>query len=227
MPPTEPPLLAARGFLLGFGGFLRSPGRHAGELALPRPRKLVLLLTLLAMDVAIGWAVLDPLGNWLSLAAGADAQVLESWDIPWPGGEALLLWAVLEEAAFRLWLRPGWRNMAISGAVLAMLLPATGAAHTLLRMAAMVGAALLASPRHYDWLARHATGAMVHASALIFALAHLMNFDSPPSFALVLALLPQWFGGYVFAYARLRLGFGWGVSLHALHNWLAFLLEAG
>lgn len=213
-------------FLLGFARFLRRPARHAGALALDLPRKLLLLLAMLAVDVAVGWAVLDPLSAWLALEAGAEPKVLGSWDVAWPGGATLLLWALLEETGFRLWLRPGALNVATSGAVLALLLSDTGPAHTALRMAGLAAVAALAAPRSYEWLAGHATGAMVHASALLFALAHLPNFDAPPSAALALALLPQWFGGYLFAYVRLRLGFGWAVSLHAVHNWLAFLLEA-
>lgn len=225
--PSRPGIGPARDVLIDLAQFLVRPSRHADALALDHTRKLLLLGLLLATDLAVSWLVLDPLGAFLAQNAGADPEVLGSWDIAWPGGATLLLWAVVEETAFRLWLRPSAVNVAAAAALLILLLSGDWSGHTLLRMGGAMAAALLVPAGLYGRLRRHATGAMVHASALIFALAHLMNFDAPASPALALALLPQWFMGYLFAYARLRLGFGWAISLHALHNWLAFLLEAG
>ncbi|MEW7280691.1 CPBP family intramembrane glutamic endopeptidase [Aquimarina sp. 2201CG1-2-11] len=59
-----------------------------------------------------------------------------------------------------------------------------------------------------------------YSTALLFALVHLTNYQLSLTVILVvpILILPQFIGGILIGYIRLRSGFIWGILLHALNN---------
>jgi membrane protease YdiL (CAAX protease family) len=61
-----------------------------------------------------------------------------------------------------------------------------------------------------------------YVTATLFALAHINNYKLNTVTLMVLPVLvfPQFLMGLFFGYTRLKLGFGWGCTFHALHNFI-------
>ena len=73
------------------------------------------------------------------------------------------------------------------------------------------------------WL--HHFRAVLYFSCVAFGLAHVYNFTSITIVSLFLApllVLPQVISGFIFAFARMRLGMIWCIVLHIAHNVLFF-----
>jgi hypothetical protein len=69
------------------------------------------------------------------------------------------------------------------------------------------------------WL--HHFRAVLYFSCVAFGLAHVYNFTSITIATLLLApllVLPQIIAGFIFAFARMRLGMIWCIVLHTAHN---------
>lgn len=64
-----------------------------------------------------------------------------------------------------------------------------------------------------------------YAVTTLFALAHLSNFNYSVSLLLFapIVVLPQFVGGFLFGFIRIKQGFIWGFFLHALHNAILIL----
>ena len=63
-------------------------------------------------------------------------------------------------------------------------------------------------------------------SALVFAAAHLSNYDLRHGWPLVVMVLPQLWMGCTLGYARMRIGLWAAIGLHMANNALAFALTA-
>lgn len=59
-----------------------------------------------------------------------------------------------------------------------------------------------------------------YATTLIFALVHVLNYEFSQKLILIIPLLiaPQFIVGFLIGYLRIKLGFVWGLVLHASHN---------
>lgn len=65
-----------------------------------------------------------------------------------------------------------------------------------------------------------------YGMAITFALIHMTNYANAKSLILLAPLLTitQLFGGLIMGYIRVKLGFMWGVTYHAAHNFIFFSL---
>ncbi len=138
---------------------------------------------------------------------------------------------VLEEAACRLYLRYSAVNVLISLALLIMFF--TSLPSLVLQIALGGGLGLLLLflaifwlrqknaeqvlkqfwTRHFYWI--------YYASAVIFGLAHLTNFEMPVLRLFLLApllVLPQMALGLILGYVRIRQGILSSIIFHAMHN---------
>lgn len=63
---------------------------------------------------------------------------------------------------------------------------------------------------------------VIYASALLFGLVHISNFEVSPEIILASPILiaPQVVIGFFLAFLRVRYGFIWSFFLHAIHNFL-------
>jgi hypothetical protein len=59
-----------------------------------------------------------------------------------------------------------------------------------------------------------------YASALLFGLVHIFNFEGSPHLLYMAPLLvaPQLLMGFFLGYIRIKLGLRWSILLHAAHN---------
>lgn len=137
---------------------------------------------------------------------------------------------MLEELVFRGWLTGQPWMLAVVGGVI-------GAVLTLLAMRTFVG------PLHYSeaaivllvWTAAgaailfHAKNeppewfgsafpALYFASALLFGLAHISNYDLARPLLLLPFVVPQTIAGLIFGFARVRYGMWANIALHATSN---------
>jgi len=64
-------------------------------------------------------------------------------------------------------------------------------------------------------------GFWVYLSAILFGVVHYMNFSGEVDYlipAVILLTLPQIILGFILAFVRLKMGFFWGISFHAVWN---------
>ena len=63
-------------------------------------------------------------------------------------------------------------------------------------------------------------------SVLTFALVHVSNLEicNQHSFFIILLLLPQFFGGLIFSYARLKWGLKTSILIHSLNNLIGIMI---
>ena len=69
---------------------------------------------------------------------------------------------------------------------------------------------------------------VLYFSCIAFGLVHVSNFTSITVANLLLApllVLPQVISGFIFAFARMRLGMIWCILLHTMHNALLFFMS--
>ena len=67
-------------------------------------------------------------------------------------------------------------------------------------------------------------GFFLYFMTSIFAIFHFINFKYPQNlyFYIPLLVLPQFLGGLIFGFLRIRFGFLWSVFNHALYNFIVF-----
>lgn len=187
---------------------------------------------LLGLTVAIDFALVLLLG-WLSSKLGVKAPEFEQ--LKQFGAVGMLMLGslgipILEETVFRGWLT-GRRRMlvfvaAIIGVALSlaaarlMLGPAPYKVMAVLLLAWLVIGSLLiwrgGGPTPL-WFAR-AFPILYVASALLFGLAHISNYDMSRPLLLLPFVVPQTIAGLTFGFARVRYGMWANVALHALSN---------
>ncbi|QIQ87775.1 CPBP family glutamic-type intramembrane protease [Erythrobacter sp.] len=137
---------------------------------------------------------------------------------------------VLEEVAFRSWLsgRPGtivallW--VAAGVGVLVLSGPGEGLAGPIAAFACLVLAiALLVLLRKAPRLPmfERRFGWFFWASAIAFALVHLVNYEEGALVILLPLLVPQFVLGTMAGYVRVQCGLAWSILLHAAHNGFA------
>ncbi len=145
---------------------------------------------------------------------------------------------LIEESAFRLWINALRPAFLITGGILMLLFAFDGTVDLSLLMLVPVAALLtigIASNRqkghqqiepvwntHFGWV--------FYGSAVAFGMVHLFNYDLGVTDAADLTLAPlliapQMAGGLVLAYARVRLGFWYAVTNHALYNGILTIPE--
>ena len=135
---------------------------------------------------------------------------------------------IFEEIVFRSWLDgQAWRLALIATALATVVLLALGNAAGLTILArgvlllgmivVAIVAAIKAGTGVPDWFARNFRF-FYYGSCLVFALAHLSNYDMKQPLLLLPFVLPQLAAGMIFGFARVRYGMWANVSLHALGN---------
>lgn len=137
---------------------------------------------------------------------------------------------IVEELVFRSWLS-GRRRMLVLFAVLIAAIGSlaavrySGGARVDLVMVAvligwmMVGTVLLWRSRGGSpaWFVRAFPG-LYWASALLFGLAHISNYDLSRPWLLLPFVVPQTIAGLIFGFARVRYGMWANITLHAASN---------
>jgi len=205
------------------------------------PAAALALLTLLALDLALGQLALrlgealDGLVPILPDPAGEDITFAEDSFL------SLLFAPVMEELLFRGWLsgRIAALRFALYGlAALALFMaslftgPDTAAALALAGVGTVIaGLVHWSRTRHRDravpaWFIRH-FGTFVWGSTLLFGLVHLGNYEPLAHPLGVLVVLPQTIGGLLLAYTRTRLGLGAAIVHHAAYNAVFLMGEYG
>lgn len=144
----------------------------------------------------------------------------------------------LEEVEFRLWLKYARWSLAIGLGVLATALgtlapwpvPTGFEAAPALALGLLTGltvwvvAGRLGAARLTAWFDRRFVW-LFYGAAAAFAALHLTNFVRLGEiwFLAPVLVAPQFVLGLLLGYLRTRLGFGWAVAAHALHNGVAML----
>jgi membrane protease YdiL (CAAX protease family) len=205
------------------------------------PAAALALLTLLAIDLALGQSALL-LGDVLdSLVSVLPEPVEEDIAFAEDAFLSLLLAPVLEELLFRGWLsgklaalRFALYGLAALALFMASLFAGPGAA-TALALAGVgtvvAGLVHWSRTRHRDrevpaWFSRN-FGKFVWGSTLLFGLIHLGNYEPLTHPLGVLVVLPQTIGGLLLAYTRTRLGLVAAVAHHSAFNAVALALDYG
>lgn len=205
------------------------------------PAAALALLTLLALDLALGEAALL-LGEALDgLVPVLPEPVEEDITLAEDAFLSLLLAPLLEELLFRGWLsgrraalRFALYGLAALALFMASLFAGPGAA-TALALAGVgtviAGLVHWSRTRHRDrevpaWFIRH-FGKFVWGSTLLFGLIHLGNYEPLTHPLGVLVVLPQTIGGLLLAYTRTRLGLMAAVAHHSAFNAAALVLDYG
>jgi membrane protease YdiL (CAAX protease family) len=147
---------------------------------------------------------------------------------------AMILFPIMEELAFRLYLKPTRVNVSVSSFLLTYMLISNFVFHTSSFCETQLGLRLLISlvvAMGVDVLYRRPLkvryGLLFYGSALLFGLVHIYHYDYAKPQVLVVAVLlcaPQILSGVVLGYTRVKYGIIGSIVLHACHNGLPMLL---
>lgn len=213
--------------------FLVRPTYAPRSMAWGREAALV-LLALLALDLAIGLSVHAVLGLLDAAGPGGVLPAQVKTDLP-PAVDlmnALVLAPVLEEALFRGWLTgrtaalrfAAWGMAALGALLMSLHLPEPAAR----QVAKAAGIGMLLAL--YQWVRTRDRDTAVPAwfignfhwlvwgSTLLFGAIHLGNFGALTSPLGLVVVLPQTVGGLLLAYTRTRLGLRAAMAHHAAFN---------
>ena len=186
--------------------------------------------SLLALDIAFAFGlllILSPLLSRWGITAPDFAELTKYGPAVTLAIGALGL-PLLEELVFRGWMDGrGWR-LALIGTALAtagLLVLGNAAGLTVLARGVLllgmaivaVVMALRAGTAIPGWFGRN-FAFFYFASCLLFALAHLSNYDMKQPLLLLPFVLPQLAAGSIFGFARVRYGMWANLSLHAAGN---------
>jgi membrane protease YdiL (CAAX protease family) len=210
-------------FLLSPSAILPDPNR---PVAARRRTVAVLAVFMFLLNILI-----QPLLELLIDAQDAQSQLDQVRPLD------LVFWAVvvapvMEELIFRGWMRLPIALPACLLGALALYLPndeyllitfalfGAGAAFLAMRLA-ISGDAVA---RYQQWVADH-FGQLVYASSFVFALLHLLNWQSSDAstIAWLLLVIPQLIVGLALAYVCRRDGLLYAIALHAGYNALVTL----
>ena len=216
--------------------FFLDPSTSATKLANPLIWACYLFVCDLSLSLLLGFFVVVPLRRYF----GASFKPAPPWT--W-----IILLSIIEEFIFRLPLRYTAINLSIS-----VLLFALFAIRSLLFrfrifdlvtfterwlwsavLALLIGSVVFVLLRIQPvqriisriWL--HHFRSVLYFSCVAFGLAHVYNFTSITIASLFLApllVLPQVISGFIFAFARMRLGMIWCIVLHIAHNVLLLFI---
>lgn len=216
--------------------FFLDPSTSATKLANPLTWACYLFVCDLSLSLLLGFFVVVPLRRYF----GASFKPAPPWT--W-----IILLSIIEEFIFRLPLRYTAINLSIS-----VLLFALFAIRSLLFrfrifdlvtfterwlwsavLALLIGSVVFVLLRIQPvqriisriWL--HHFRSVLYFSCVAFGLAHVYNFTSITIASLFLApllVLPQVISGFIFAFARMRLGMIWCIVLHIAHNVLLLFI---
>ncbi len=218
--------------LSAFITFFLDPSTSATKLANPLIWACYLFVCDLFLSLLVGFFVIFPLRRYFGASfIGAPA----------PRWTWIILVSIIEELIFRLPLRYTAINLSIS-----VLLFALFAIRSLLYrfrifdlvtfterwlwsavLALLIGSVVFVLLRTQPgrriisriWL--HHFRSVLYFSCVAFGLVHVYNFTSITVASLLLApllVLPQVISGFIFAFARMRLGMIWCIVLHIAHN---------
>lgn len=219
-----------RAALADFARFLRRPSllAPAGFRAAGNARTW-LYLTLLSMAVLLG-LILPFIRLWQNAFHLPDPEAFGRVSPAWLVPSVILIAPLLEELLFRGW-QSGTRGalwlLVCTVPVLAGLVmvtdPSRGLAALAIIVAAvlagLIGCLLLRRNRApLAWFAR-AFPFIFYATAALFALVHLANYDRI-SLAAVPLVLPQLWAGLLLGYLRQRVGLLGSIAAHATSNGL-------
>ena len=189
---------------------------------------------LLALVIAFDFALVVGL-SWLSTRLGVKTPDFEELRKFGPVMTLLvgaLALPIVEEIVFRGWLS-GRRRMLVAVAVLVGFIaslamarltvgPAPFKTMAVLLLAWLVVGSVLIWKSKGDapgWFVR-GFPVLYFASALLFGLAHISNYDMSRPWVLLPFLLPQTIAGLIFGFARVRYGMWANIALHGLSNML-------
>lgn len=224
-----------------FFAFLRRP--NAERIAASLRQKLLILAALVALDILFGFAA-NLLASSIESLIPVESEHVMTDDaemLRFMQTVGILVIPFLEELGFRLWLSPNLLFLFVSFAVVTIqfapvpfadLLIASGMreAAPLVKVVfyLAIGAGITIffwirdrrGHRYADFFRRH-VGVYYYFSSLLFGFIHLTNYASLSAwwYAPIL-ILPQIIGGFIFGYARIRLGFLYAVLAHVATNLL-------
>ncbi|MEG3155970.1 CPBP family glutamic-type intramembrane protease [Sphingomonas sp. RB1R13] len=187
---------------------------------------------LLALVIAFDFALVVGL-SWLSTKLGVKTPDFEELRKFGPVLTLLvgaLALPIVEEIVFRGWLS-GRRRMLVAVAVLVGFIASLAMARltvgpapfktmaVLLLAWLVVGPVLIWKTKGSTplWFAR-VFPVLYFASALLFGLAHISNYDMSRPWVLLPFVLPQATAGLIFGFARVRYGMWANIALHGLSN---------
>lgn len=144
---------------------------------------------------------------------------------------------VLEEAIFRLPLRPYIENLMLAASlfifvVLGFFADVIPPSFLAVAMSTMIGLTLYLFWRRSrrsqkEPAIRIAAGPLAtlvfYGFAILFGVVHITNYDMAVWYFLPLVVMPQVIIGFLLGFVRLRYGYIWAVLLHAFHNFCAIL----
>jgi hypothetical protein len=218
--------------------FFLNPSTSAAILPNPLTWASYLFVYDLFLSLLLGFFVVVPLRRYFGASFTGE---------PAPRWTLIILLSIIEELIFRLPLRCTTINLNISVLLFALfairsLLFRFGSfglatfterwlwSAALAIVIASVVFVLLRTERvkriaSRIWL--HHFRSVLYFSCVAFGLAHVFNFTSITVVTLLLApllVLPQGIAGFLFAFARMRLGMTWCIVLHIAHNVLFFFM---
>jgi membrane protease YdiL (CAAX protease family) len=208
---------------LDFASFLRAP-RLAGPVGLRAGWKTMLaMLGLNLFGLAVLLLVL-PL--WQRLTGIEGPSAFDGIPIEYLLPAVVLAAPIVEESLFRGWLSGRPRALWLLGcclgaiALLALLQTETaGLALLGVLVAAIVGWVLLRKRAAPGWFGKRFP-VLFFASAAVFALVHVFNYDNPGLLHLPM-VLPQLWAGLTLGFARTRIGLPASMLVHGASNALA------
>jgi hypothetical protein len=228
---TSPGLArVAPGEWRGFAAFLRRPALPERITGI-RLRAIGRVLQLFALDLVLMGLILGLIQLATALGFSIPENAIDKLKLT--PLLLLLVIAVLpmaEEMVFRSWLSGRAGHMvALVVLAIGVAVPVISGpqAHPILLLGSLAIAALLAVSvavwlrkrrampfftRQFAWF--------YFASALLFALAHLMNYSDGITLALLPLVVPQLIAGLIFGYARVTFGLWSDMMLHMMHNGL-------
>lgn len=224
-----------------FFAFVRRP--DASGISASLKNKMLILAVILALDILLGFGA-NLIGTSIETLIPMENEHVRGEDeemIRFMQTMGVLVIPFLEELGFRLWLAPNPFFLFISFSLVTIqfapapfagLLTASGlteaAPAVKLGFYLALGALITLffwvrdrqGHRYADFFRRH-VAAYYYISAVVFGFVHLTNYSSVSAwwFAPIL-ILPQLIGGFLFGYARIRLGFWYAVLAHTLTNLL-------
>jgi hypothetical protein len=230
------------GVLSALIGFCLNPSLPVTKAANPLTWGCYLFGCNLFLSLLLGFFVAVPMGKYLG--AKFIGQPARRWIL-------IIFVSVIEELIFRLPLRYTANNLTISALLFALFavrnllfrFGSFGLATITERWLWSAGLALLVASVVFVLLrtepVKRLTNriwfdhfrSVLYASCVAFGLVHLYNFrfTSLTVATLLLApllVLPQIIAGFIFAFARMRLGMIWCIVLHTAHNFV-FLFPIG
>ena len=218
-----------------WGRFVRRPSLPPQREALewPAVRDVACLLVLnIAISVAL-LALLVPLSQALAIETPEfEALTQRGWLFTLATGALAV--PLMEELVARGWLAGRRRHLALAGVLIGAVLAIVagrfagiGGWPTTAIAASFAGLAVMVARRVPDevppWFARHFP-ALFYASAAVFSLAHLSNYDLSRPLVLIPFVIPQFVAALLFGFARVKFGMWANIALHSLSNALFLTL---